>query len=323
MIRLWLKIAISAGLIAWFLSRTAINDVLVQLGNLGAGAVYAGATLSVAAWLVGAFRLWLLVPEFQLREVIRTSFISLFYATVLPGQLAGDVVKAWRLGQSQGLRGHAGAATVVDRGIAMLTLLIIGAVAAFLVPAPQALRMAFVITSIAFGAAGCLLALPSIRDMIVARFQSFDGPWATRIAGALERLASAIHDALRRPRRIALCFLLAPVFHALCVSIHVVIGVARPHAQVALGEFGTDVAPDADRGRRRGARDAGLERGRIDAVAPLRRVRAMEGARQRQGMIHFGRRGGGLGAWPRQRGVHVLGPPVRVRVVGPDTQERP
>ena len=226
MIRLWLKIAISAGLIAWFLSRTAINDVLVQLGNLGAGAVYAGATLSVAAWLVGAFRLWLLVPEFQLREVIRTSFISLFYATVLPGQLAGDVVKAWRLGQSQGLRGHAGAATVVDRGIAMLTLLIIGAVAAFLVPAPQALRMAFVITSIAFGAAGCLLALPSIRDMIVARFQSFDGPWATRIAGALERLASAIHDALRRPRRIALCFLLAPVFHALCVSIHVVIGVA-------------------------------------------------------------------------------------------------
>jgi uncharacterized protein (TIRG00374 family) len=171
-------------------------------------------------------RLWCVAPEFRLAELTRMTFIGLYYGTVLPGQVAGDVVKAYRLSHNQSFPGHAAAATLVDRGVAMLALFALGAVAASADDAiPAALRVLLVCATVSLAIAGWMLSLTSVRDRLVTlgRMES-RRQWIARGLILLERIAHALHDALRRPGRIAACLALALVFHALCVGIHVLLG---------------------------------------------------------------------------------------------------
>ena len=226
MSRLLIKLGISAGLVAWLLWRSPLGEIASQMSHLGFGPLLAGAMLSIVAWVVSGVRLWLLAPEFPFFEVIRMSIIASFYSTVLPGQVAGDVMKAWRLSDSQKFPGHAAAATIVDRGIAMLTLLALGATAMPRVGSvPTSLGVILAAACAGVACVGYLLSLTVVRDGLIALTRKADtASWPARIFSMFEHLAHAVHDALRRPRRIAICFLVAFVFHALCVCIHLVIG---------------------------------------------------------------------------------------------------
>jgi uncharacterized protein (TIRG00374 family) len=224
--RLWLKLAISSGLLIWLFAHTPLSVLAQNLNRLSAITLLSAAALSVMAWWLSALRLWCVAPEFRLAELTRMTFIGLYYGTVLPGQVAGDMVKAYRLSHTQRFPGHAAAATLVDRGVAMLALFALGAVAAYADDAiPVALRVLLVCATISLAIAGWLLSLTSVRDRLVAfsRIESRH-QWIARGLILLERIAHALHDALRRPGRIAACLALALVFHALCVGIHVLLG---------------------------------------------------------------------------------------------------
>jgi uncharacterized protein (TIRG00374 family) len=226
MYRLWLKLAISSGLLIWLLARTPLDALAQNLTRLSATTLLAAAALSIIAWWLSAVRLWCIAPEFRLAELTRMTFIALYYGTVLPGQVAGDVVKAYRLSHTQRFPGHAAAATMVDRGVAMMALFAVGALAAFNIDAiPVGLRVLLVCAAIGLTFAGWLLSLTSVRDRLVAlgRIESRHQSIA-RALSLLERIAHALHDALRRPGRIAACLALALAFHALCVGLHVLLG---------------------------------------------------------------------------------------------------
>lgn len=224
MSRVLLKLSVSTALLTWLLARTPFDSLAREFGRLGVGTLLIGAALSVVAWLISALRLWCIAPEFRLIEVMRMTFIALFYGTVLPGQIAGDVVKAYRLSHSQQFPGHAAAATLVDRGIALLALFLLGAGAALQLPeAPVGLRVTLCVASLALASAGILLALPVLRHMLNTLAQ-ITGSRAARFFGFLERLACALRDALRRPGRIVFSMLLAVLFHIICVGIQVVLG---------------------------------------------------------------------------------------------------
>ena len=90
----------------------------------------AALVLTLVAWWISALRLWCISPEFRLRDVVQMTFVALYYGTVLPGQVAGDVMKAHRLSQRQTEPGQAVAATLIDRVIATFALFFLGASAA-------------------------------------------------------------------------------------------------------------------------------------------------------------------------------------------------
>jgi uncharacterized protein (TIRG00374 family) len=226
MYRFWLKLALSTGLLFWLLARTPLSALAQNMTRLSAITLLGGAVLSFMAWWLSALRLWCVAPEFRLTELTRMTFIGMYYGTVLPGQAAGDLVKAYRLSHTQRFPGHALAATLVDRGVAMLALFAIGAVAALTDDAiPAGLRMLLLCATGGLLLAGWLLSLTRVRDqlIILGRIES-SRRWIARGLSLLERIAHALHDALRRPRRIVACLALAMVFHALCVGIHVILG---------------------------------------------------------------------------------------------------
>jgi len=219
--RIALKLAVSGALIAWLVLRIPLSDVITQLKSLDAVSLATGAVLSLAAWWLSALRLHCLAPEMRLADVVRMTFIGLYYGTVLPGQVAGDLMKAYRLSPAQSTPGRAVAATLVDRVVATFALFLIGACAAPWVPqAPNALKWGLAFAAIGILAGILLLAHPRIRALLLRRSDSQE---VNGIRGLPARLASGLQSIMQRPSRLVKSFQIALVFHALCVAIHLVL----------------------------------------------------------------------------------------------------
>ena len=217
-----LKVAVSAALLGIFLWRTPLDLVVLNLRHLDPAAFAAAAVLSFIAWWLSGVRLWCLLPEFRLGTLQRATFASLFYAVILPGQIAGDVVKAYRLGRQSTRTGHAEAATVVDRALAIFALFCLGAAATFDVAAiPSALRALMLCGAAAIALCGVVMASTRVRDALHRR-----GAGDGRLRHFLRHFAIALHDCLRKPSRMLANFLLALVFHAVCIAIQMLLGQA-------------------------------------------------------------------------------------------------
>ena len=221
--RFALKAAISAALLAWLLSHTPLAEIRGVLARLDPLPVAAGMALAVATWWLSAVRLWLLAREFPFGQVARMTFVGMYYGTVLPGQVAGDVVKAYRLSSVQTAPGLAAAATFVDRVVAMIGLLVTCAIAAPWVRQLPS-RLAPAITT---AAAACVLglALASHRRVRSVFFEASSAA-TPGLRGLAARFGSGLNQVLERRGRLASNFAIAMGFHAVCVAIQVILGAA-------------------------------------------------------------------------------------------------
>jgi len=219
--RILLKVTVSVALITWLLWRTPVSEISARLLSLDFTSLVLALVLSLAAWWLSALRLWFLMPEFQLRDVVRMTLIALYYGTVLPGQVAGDVMKAYRLSHSQSTPGQAVAATLVDRVIALIALFLLGACAVpWVEQAPPALMFLFVLPATAIVLGMRVLAHPRAH----ALFTRLLGPGRSNGLRALPgRLLDGLHSVLQHPYRLAACFLFALVFHGLVIAIQMVL----------------------------------------------------------------------------------------------------
>lgn len=79
--------------------------------------------LMVVSWPVAAARWKLFVPRVPFSRLLELTLIGQFYAIVLPGQLAGELVKAYRLAKGNIDAERLAASVVVDRIIGTIALL--------------------------------------------------------------------------------------------------------------------------------------------------------------------------------------------------------
>ncbi|MEO5624132.1 MAG: lysylphosphatidylglycerol synthase transmembrane domain-containing protein [Dokdonella sp.] len=219
---LLIKVVVSCALLGAFLWRTPLDEVWLHLRHLDIASLAAATALSFAAWWLSAVRLWSLLPGFSLGKLVRATFSALFYSTVLPGQIAGDVIKAYRLGRQSDRAGHAEAATLIDRGMAIFAMMVIGAVAAFVAPViPISLRIFFFASVAVIGLAGILTASTPFRHWLLERYFP---PGSGRVRNFIRHFGIALHECLRKPSRMASNFALAIAFHVLCIAIQIVLG---------------------------------------------------------------------------------------------------
>jgi uncharacterized membrane protein YbhN (UPF0104 family) len=219
--RVVLKLAVSAVLLTWLLLRTPLSEIRLTLSSLDATSLFGALALTLAAWWISALRLWFLAPEFRLRYVVRMTFIALYYGTVLPGQVAGDVMKAYRLIPGQSAPGQAVAVTLIDRLVATFALFFLGAcVVPWVDQAPRSLMFSFTLAATGIFVGMLVLARPRAH----ALFTRWLGcSRATGVRGLPGRLVDGLHRVLQHPHRMIMCFLFALLFHGLCVAIHMVL----------------------------------------------------------------------------------------------------
>jgi uncharacterized membrane protein YbhN (UPF0104 family) len=170
------KALISAALMFVVLRRTDLSAVSEALSRLSLETVFIAAALYVLAHALNAFKLKLLMEDRPLTDLVRYTFVALFYGTVLPGQLLGDAMKAYRLVRPGDDGAGVVAAVVVDRIIGLAALVLITGIA--LLIDPRGFPAAFPALSFAL-LAGLILALllplvvpkiPNALDNALGRF---------------------------------------------------------------------------------------------------------------------------------------------------------
>ena len=220
--RLLLKLLFSAVLLGLLFWRTPLQEIARNVHLFDPMTLLTAGAMSLAAWWLSAARLWCLLPGFRLGDLVRATFVGLFYGTVLPGQLSGDVVKAYRLSYRSERPGHAAAATLVDRVLSILAMFSLGAAGAASTPhAPPMLRL-LMTTGAAVIAIGCMLAaLVPVHALLRGRHAESPGRPLWRF---LRHFTIAAHECLRSPWRVFASLVLALLFHALCLAIQMVLG---------------------------------------------------------------------------------------------------
>ncbi len=125
-ISLWVRIAITLGLLAALLWKLDLQQLLTRLAGLtwqGTVLAFAMVLLAVAisAWKWGLI-LWARQRPLRYLTLLRLYFIGLFFNNVLPTAVGGDAVRAWETTKETGEVPEAIASVVSERLIAGVAL---------------------------------------------------------------------------------------------------------------------------------------------------------------------------------------------------------
>ncbi len=89
---LLLQFVISAGLLLLILCNSDTEEIITKIECINFKSYLAGLMLSILFVIINAFK-WSLICRLDLKNSLQLTYISQFYATILPGQIAGEAVK--------------------------------------------------------------------------------------------------------------------------------------------------------------------------------------------------------------------------------------
>ena len=194
-----LKAVVSVGLLIMVLRQLDLDAILEALRRLTPETVIVAMVLYVLAHGLNGVKLQVVMAGRPLADLIRYTFVALFYGTVLPGQLLGDAMKAYRLVRPGDEGATVVAAVVVDKITGLAALLSLTGFA--LLIDPRGFPAAFPALSFAL-LAGLILALilplfvprlPDALDNALCRFlrawHGSAGDWWTLVASFVTGLA--------------------------------------------------------------------------------------------------------------------------------------
>ncbi|MBE5959651.1 MAG: flippase-like domain-containing protein [Lachnospiraceae bacterium] len=89
---LFIQITISVGLLVAILRKSDIDEIVKGVRYLDSGLYIVGIILSVVFVIINAIK-WSVICKVDIKDSIQLTYISQFYATILPGQITGEAVK--------------------------------------------------------------------------------------------------------------------------------------------------------------------------------------------------------------------------------------
>lgn len=122
----WLKPVIGAlllGAVFWFFD---VRAAFSRLLDADPGPTLAACALFSLTHAMNAWKLLIFLPDRRPMELLRFTLAAQGYALLLPGQLAGEAVKAYRLGAGTGRsRSEAASAVTFDKLLSVLSVLLL------------------------------------------------------------------------------------------------------------------------------------------------------------------------------------------------------
>lgn len=127
-----LRLVFSFALLGWLLARTDLSLIWAVASRMPFEIIPLLIALHLLAIVVSTLRWQLLIPQHNFSLLFRLSLVGQFYSLVVPGQVAGDVVKAYRLGRGHSDAETAAASVLLDKIIGLISLLLLGMVGLYL-----------------------------------------------------------------------------------------------------------------------------------------------------------------------------------------------
>lgn len=234
-----LKALVSALLVALLLWRVDVAEVGRVLAVASPGLMALAGLLFFLMHVLNALKLRVLLPELRAGRLLAYTLVAQLYALVLPGQLAGEAVKAYRLsrdegrGRSQG-QGEIGGGRIVSAvafdkvtGIVGLLLLTGGGLAMQSARFGDGLLVGVGLVLAGLVAATVLLAWTPARALLLALLGWRAGPRREALLlGPLRRFLEAWRDQTRRPGRALLSVAVGIAVQVAAVTGSQVLGLA-------------------------------------------------------------------------------------------------
>lgn len=222
-----LKLSIGLLLLALVLWRLDMHAILGAVGSYRPQMLLAAMCIFLVSFLLAVLRWRLFVPQFDYAALLRLSFIGHFYTMVLPGQIAGEAVKAYRIARGQSDKAQLVASVFIDRVVGTLALLCTGAVG--LLSSSRDISPALSISFATLIALVCV-ALVGVRlpgalgasRRVTERFARGDSRWA-RLMATMARFIDVWHNYAMQPRRLAASFALGLAIQLLGVCLHMIL----------------------------------------------------------------------------------------------------
>lgn len=174
-----LKIGVSVALLALVLTRVPLAEAWAAARELVPGIAALSVLGYFAAHVINAAKLRVLLPGLSLWQAWRFTMIGVLFGLALPGQLAGDAVKALRLARAAPDAGEvtaAVAAVAVDKIIGMFALLLLTALG-------LSLNAAAFGESVVIAAAVVTVLIPvALVVVLVAPLPKWLGTWGQEFA---------------------------------------------------------------------------------------------------------------------------------------------
>lgn len=209
------KIGVGSALLILVLMRVPLDGVLVAFSQLRPVDVALAVVLYFVAHGVNALKLRLLLPQLSVRQALRFTMIAVLYGTALPGQLAGDAVKAFRLTRAASRAGDVSAtisAVTIDKVLGLFALLALTAVGLGL---DAAVFGASAVKVVGIGLTAFIILLALV---VAAPVPAFLQKWTVKFS-AWRRLTL-------RPSTLLQSLLLGVVFQGLSIIVFAVLGTA-------------------------------------------------------------------------------------------------
>ena len=235
MTRSLLKLAFSLGLLTWLLLRSNVGHVVDALRQLSAPVIVSILALIPVMVAIAAFKWWLFVPRQRFLGLVRLNLVGTFYSIVLPGQVAGEAVKIYRLGSGRSDAEEIAASVILDKINGMIALLALGVLGAWYsqIGMPGSLLAMFAGVLVV-----ALVGLYSIHFAPVRRsiegllgFVSRRWAWAKPLADRAALFVSASKRFLARPGLMLASVLLGMTYQLVCITV----------MRIAAPAFGIDV----------------------------------------------------------------------------------
>jgi glycosyltransferase 2 family protein len=217
------KLFISFGLIAWFLFSSDCGMIAKSLRGICPTTLVIVIAIYFIAILVNSIKWHQLLPSYTLKTLLSYTFIAQYYTIILPGQMAGEAVKTYKLGKGQKDAEVIAASVVVDKLTGLLGLLFVGIIGLVLSQNNKASSFASIFISL-FLILICLLfslriklvdsIFKNILTRITVRFSIFSSS-----IKQIENLIKAWQDYLHNPGLLILSFFWGVIFQCLAIAI--------------------------------------------------------------------------------------------------------
>jgi glycosyltransferase 2 family protein len=220
----FLKLAIGLGLVAALLSRMDSAVLLEAIGRYDLFPLLGTTTLTLSSFIIASARWKILIPEVAYGQLLRYSLIGQFYSVLLPGQIAGEAVKAWRISRGAANGPKLVASVLLDRVIGLIGLLIVAAWGILAVHDNLSRSLLVPVIGLVAALVLGMFALASSRIFrLCSHVLHVAGSRSRRLrrgASQVLMLLTGWRDYTRAPWRLLAALLLGVMFQLLAVSIY-------------------------------------------------------------------------------------------------------
>lgn len=198
------KLLISGALVAFLVLRFDVADAARQFSLVDSWHAFAAAGLYASFHVINAAKLQILIPGRRVRSILAFVLVAQAYSLLLPGQLAGEAVKAYRLARGSGEGGRVVSSVAFDKMTSLVALLLttLGGLLVEVHRFGNTLFLALLAGLGLIGAASGLLALGRVRQIAEAALTG-EG-WRGRLARPVGMFLDTWTHHAARPRTLAL-----------------------------------------------------------------------------------------------------------------------